>query len=209
MLTFPSFSIKSTSIAQPLIGSFITAGIGAPSNQPLTLTLGNLTLGSGQYDNQVFIAGTQAYLIDPGGANAEIVTVQSILQSGSNSNQIALGPKTNVTPGGSSNPVTEHSHVSGAFGVGTWILLHVDFNSIFVQEVDGNSGTYIYIGNSISMTSTYKLIAKLAKVGSGSQPNFWNSGMGSPGNPFMSSEFWVLGGSGNASDSYNVSLNQV
>lgn len=207
LLTFPRFSVQSTSVAQPLIGSFITAGIGAPSNVPLTITLGNLTAGlgggSGQYDAQVFIPGSQALLMDPGGSNVEIVTVASLIAG--SPNQITLGPKTV----GAGNPVTEKSHVSGAFGTGTWILLHVEFNSVYVQPEDGNAGTYLYIGNQFNMTAVYKRAVKLAKVTSGSQPNDWSNTENSPGNPFVSSEFWILGGTGNNLDSYITTLTQV
>ena len=207
LLTFPRFSIKSTTVAQPLIGSYITAGIGGPSNVPLTITLGDLVAGlgagSGQYDAQIFIPGSQALLVDPGGTNVETVTVASLIAG--SPNQITLGPKTV----GAGNPVTEKSHVSGAFGTGTWILLHTEFNSVYVQPEDGNAGTYIYIGNAINMTAVYKRAVKLAKVSSGSQPNDWSNTENSPGNPFVSSEFWVLGGSGNNFDSYIATLTQV
>lgn len=207
LLTFPRFQVQSTTVAQPLTGSFITAGIGKPSNVPLTLTLGNLCANSGFSDSQVFIPGTPALLIDPSGANAEIVTVASIV-AGANVNQITLGPKTIVTPGGSSNPVTEKSHVSGIFGTGTWILLHVNANAIFVEPEDGNSGAFMYFGNAIDMTPTFNRAVKLAKVASGSQPNTFASTQSSPGNPFITSEWWVLGGSGNSSDGYCVTWTQ-
>jgi hypothetical protein len=207
LLTFPRFAVKSTSVAQPLIGSYITAGISGPSNVPLTLTLGDLTAGlgggSGQYDAQVFIPGSQALLIDPGGTNVEVVTVASLLAG--SLNQIILGPKTV----GTGNPVTEKSHVSGVFGTGTWILLHTEFNSVYVQPEDGNAGTYLYIGNQYNMTAVYKRAVKLAKVTSGSQPNDWSITENSPGNPFVSSELWVLGGTGNNFDSYITTLTQA
>ncbi len=207
LLTFPRFAVKSTSVAQPLIGSYITTGIGSPSNVPLTLTLGDLTAGlgggSGQYDAQVFIPGSQALLIDPGGTNVEVVTVASLLAG--SLNQITLGPKTV----GIGNPVTERSHVSGVFGTGTWILLHTEFNSVYVQPEDANAGTYLYIGNQYNMTAVYKRVVKLAKVTSGSQPNDWSITENSPGNPFVSSELWVLGGSGNNFDSYITTLTQA
>lgn len=209
LLAFPRFQIQSTTVAQPLIGSWITAGIGGPSNQPLTLTLGSACAGSGFSDSQVFIPGSQALLIDPNGSNAEIVTVQSIV-AGANVNQIVLGPRTGGgLSSGYDNPVTLNKHVSGGFGTGTFILLHVEFNSVYVQPEDGNSGTYLYIGNQFNMTPTYKRIVKLAKVTSGSQPNDWSNTENSPGNPFISSELWVLGGSGNSSDSYITALTQV
>ena len=207
LLTFPRFQVQSTTVAQPLTGSFITAGIGGPSNQPLTLTLGNLCTGSGFSDSQVFIPGCQAMLIDPGGGNVEIVTVASIV-GGANVNQIKLGPKTNVTAGGSSNPFTERSHVSGGFNTGTWILLHTNANAIFVQPEDGNSGTFMYFGNDIAMTPTFSRAVKLAKVASGSQPTTFSSTESSPSNPFITSEWWVLGGSGNSNDAYCVTWNQ-
>jgi hypothetical protein len=208
MLTFPRFAVQSTTVAQPMIGSFITAGIGAPAGQLLTLTLGNLCAGSGVSDSQLFIPGQEALLIDPGGINAETVRVKSIV-AGANVNQIVIGPKTNVMASGRANPVTENPHVSGVFGTGTWILLHVQFNSIFLQPEDGGAGAFLYFGNSIFMTPTYKRAVKLASVASGSQPNSFSSTQSSPGDPFTSSEWWALGGSGNSNDSYMVTLNQA
>ena len=208
MLTFPRFAVQSTTVAQPMIGSFITAGIGAPSDQLLTLTLGNLCAGSGFSDSQLFIPGSEALLIDPGGLRAETVRVKSIV-TGANVNQIVLGPKTNVRADGRANPVTELTHVSGAFNTGTWILLHVQFNSIFLQPEDGGAGAFMYFGSAINMTPTYKRAVKLASASSGSQPNAFSSTQSSPGDPFISSEWWVLGGSGNSNDAYIVALNQV
>ena len=208
MLTFPRFQVKSTTVAQPMVGSFITAGIGAAADRPITLTLGNLCAGSGFSDSQVFIPGGEALLIDPGSLNVETVKVQSIV-AGANVNQIVLGPKTNVMAGGRTNPVTELAHVSGAIGTGTWILLHVQFNSIFLQPEDGGAGTFMYFGSSIFMTPTYKRAVKLASVSTGSQPNSFSSTQSSPGDPFISSEWWALGGAGNSNDGYMVTLNQV
>ena len=191
-----------------MIGSFVTAGIGAPSNVPLTITLGNLYAGANLADSNIFIPGNEALLIDPGGTNMETVYVKSIV-SGANNNQIVLGPKTTVTPGGSANPVTEKSHVSGVFGTGTWILVKVDYNSIFFQPEDGNAGAFIYIGNDIGLSPTNSRIIKLAKVASGSQPNPWSNTASSPSNPFSTAELWVIGGASNNKDGYTVSLNQV
>ena len=38
--SFGVFKLQSSTVPQPLVGSWITAGIGGPSNAPLTLTLG-------------------------------------------------------------------------------------------------------------------------------------------------------------------------
>jgi hypothetical protein len=212
MLTFPRFQVQSASIAQPLIGSFITAGIGTPTaGIPLTITLGNLSENSGQYDNQIFTPGSWAVLIDPTGVNMEEVLIQSIVTGASLSlaNQLVLGPKTNVTAKGVSNPVTENPHVSGGLGVGTWILPKIDFNSILVQPEDGNAGAFIFIGNGYNMTANYKRIIKLAKVAASSQPNAWTNTCSSSGNALISSELWVLASAGGQNDAYTVSLNQV
>lgn len=207
MLTFPRFEIMGVSAPQPLIGSFITAGIGSPVNGiPTTITLGNLSESSGQNDTQIFTPGSWAVLIDPNGANVEEVIVQKII-TGAVVNQLVLGPKTSVTPGGIGNPVTENPHVSGVFGVGTWILPKLDYNSILVQPEDGNAANFLFIGNTFNFTATYKRIIKLAKVASGSQPNVWTNTCSSPGNPLISSELWILGAT--IGDAYTVSLNQV
>jgi len=198
--TFPLLHIQSTSVAQPLVGSWITAGIGAPAGSPITLTLGTVCAGSGYNDSNLFAPGDQAFLIDPNGTNYEVVSVLSI---GGIANTIIIGPQQG-SPGGVPNPVTLNKHVSGAYGTGTFIGLALDINNAFVQPEDGNAGTFVYIGNAYNMTATYHRVAKMPKVPSTQNPYYWNSSLTTGVNPVHTSELWILGGSGNSSDGYNV-----
>ena len=156
---------------------------------PITLTLGTATAASGIQDgNGIFSSGDWAWLVDPNGANQEAVRIQSV-----SGNTITLGPTTMVTPGGTSNPVTQRTHVSGAFGVGTFILLKTNANDLIITFEDGVATQWLYIGNAWNMTANVYRIAKLAGVAANAQPYTWNVNETSAGGPFDTSEIWVLG----------------
>lgn len=195
-LTFSQFKIQSTTVAQPLLGSWITAGISAPSMQPITVSLGSVSNTTGIGDaNGIFTVGDDVMLVDPGGLNIEHARI-----SGLGFNTVTLG----AMAVGATNPVTRKTHVSGAFGTGTFILPHKDVNNISVSFEDGATGSWLYVGNQWNMTATYRRISKLAKVASNAMPNVWTATENSPGNPFRTSELWTLGTSTN--DLYNVTL---
>jgi hypothetical protein len=200
-------ALQSTSVAQPLVGSWITAGIGATAGVPITVTLGTATAGGGSTTdaNVLFTAGQEAWLIDPNGSHAESVIVGSI-PSGTG-NTLVLAPKHCSVGDSGYAPVTQYPHVSGAFGTGTFIIPKFNVNSVFVQMADNGAGAYTYFGNSVLMTATYRCIIKLAKVATGVQPYFWSSTETSPGNAFDTSELWVLGGTGLSGDGYIPSFN--
>jgi len=185
-------SVQSTTVPQPLLGSWITAGIGAPATRPITLTPGNDA-------TNLFHPGDPAWIIDPNGANAEAVLI-----SGVSGNTVTLGPQSSMDALGGANPVTRSTHVSGAFGVGSFILLNFDVNNVYVSFEDGATGAWLYLGNAINMTATYRRFAKLAKVAAGTQPQAYGAAESSPGNPFRTSEFWVLGT--NVGDLYNAAF---
>lgn len=200
--SYATLHVQSTTVAQPLVGSWITAGIGAPSDVPLTLTLGTASQGSGPNDAEaIFSQGDPVWLLDPG----TLIGEPAIITSVNTSNQVVLGPQ-NASPGGHNNPVTRLSHVSGAFGTGTWILLKQMVNNLFVQLEDGTGSTYVYIGNSPAMTATYRRVVKLAKVSSGQNPYNWSATENFGGNPFDISELWILGGANNSLDGYTPSF---
>jgi hypothetical protein len=189
------------------MGSWIVSGIGGPSNVPFTVTLGDAAAASGFTDAQaIFRTGDPVWLIDPNGKNAEPAMVTSV--SGAVTNQITLGNQ-QTSGGGVANPVTLNSHVSGVLGTGTFILLKQPANNVYVQMEDNTGGTFSYIGDSYAMTATYRRIVKLAKVSSGTQPQSWTATEYFGGNPFDSSELWILGGSGNSNDGYTPSLELV
>ena len=195
-LTFAAMTVQSTSVAQPIVGSWISAGIGPPTDVPITITLGTISV-TGSDATNLFRAGQEAWLINVDGSGAESVIVGAV-----SANTLTLNPKHLATRDAAISPVTQYSHFSGAFGTGTFIAPHLQVNSAFVQAEDGGGSTYIYIGNQWNFTATYRRLAKLAKVATGVQPYFWNSTETSPGNPFLSSEIWILGGTGLTTDAY-------
>jgi len=198
-------NIQSTSQAQPAIGSVITAGIGAPAGVPITVTLGTISAGGGSTsDASLFTAGQEAWLVNVNGTNAESVIVGTVNVA---ANTLVLAPKHCSVGDSGYAPVTQFSHVSGAFGTGTFIIPKFNVNSVFVQMADNGAGAYTYFGNSVLMTATYRCIIKLAKVATGVQPYFWSSTETSPGNAFDTSELWVLGGTGLSGDGYTASFN--
>ena len=188
--------VQSTTVAQPLIGSWITAGIGAPSRVPLTITLGTAT------DNNTdaldfFQVGDPVLLINPNGANAETCRIQSIASGAGNT--VTLGPQND-----NGNNVTRYSHVSGVFGTGTFIALATDNQNFYVQYEDGATGAWLYLGNQYNMTAIFHRFTKLAKVPAGVQPYSYSASENFFGAPFRMSEIWVLGTS--VGDLFNVSL---
>jgi len=172
---------------QPLLGSWIASGAGitAPSKQPLVLTLGT-ACASGNDATQLFGYGDPVLLIDPNGANGENCRIQSV-----SSNTVTLGPQND-----DQNWVTRNPHVAGAFGTGTFIMLAIDVNNIYLQTEDANAGAWFYIGNQYNFTAAFKRISKLAKVASGVQPYSYSASENFFGAPFRTSELWVLGTSG-------------
>lgn len=199
-LTYATMKIQSATVAQPLVGSWVTAGAGftAPCGVPITLTLGTQSK-TGNDAAQLFTPGP-AWLIDPNGANAEAVWIQKILN-----NTVTLGPQSLVCSAGQTSIVTAHSHVAGAFGTGTFILPKVMVNNVFFQPLDGDTGP-LYLGNQYNFTADFRCIVEVAAVAASTQPIAYNSSESSPGNPFDTSELWVR--SAAANDYYRVCFNQ-
>lgn len=190
--TFAEFALQSSSVPQPLVGSWITAGIGAASKVPINVTLGTQTVSPNVDATAVFKAGEHALLVDPAGTNVEDVAITAILSA----DRVTIGLQNQT------NVATRFAHASGVFGTGCFILPHILFNNLYVQPEDGNTGA-LYVGNAFNMTATFRRIVKLWFVGTGAQPVDFGSTMGMAGNPFDLSELWALGTSG---DKYTVAL---
>lgn len=191
--------VAATNTPQPMFGSWVTAGAGftAPSDSPLTLTLGT-EANAGNDATQLFVAGEAVWLLDPNGTHGETAYLSSI-----SGNTVTLGPKTSSGLSGR-NPVTEYPHVVGGIGVGTFIFPKQMFNNYLINLEDGGTGAFLYLGNAYNMTTAFRRFYKLAKTTAGVQPQFYDAGMFSAGNSFDLSELWVYG---TANDTYNVSLN--
>src|SRR4029077_11537680 len=82
------------------------------------------------------------------------------------------------------------------FGTGTFIMLNIDANNLYLQFEDGATGQWLYIGNAFNFTATSHRVVKLSKVPANSQPIEWRSTENFYGSPFRVSELWSLGTTG-------------
>lgn len=183
-------TLRGTNVPQPAYGSWITASTGniaKPAGAPITFTLGNASAGNDAA--LMFRNGEPAWLIDPGGLNAEQVTIATVLN-----NTVTLGPKT-TTNTKTTYPFTENPHVAGALGTGTYILAKQESNNILIIYGDGSAGPWLYIGSGPQFTTT-QYIYKIAFATTGTQPPYWNSGQFSPGNPMEAADLFVQGTTG-------------
>src|ERR1700692_1795715 len=118
--TFAALAIQSSTVPMPLVGSWITANIDGPTDIPITITLGTASV-SGNDAAQLFRAGEEAWLINVDGSGAESVIVGAV-----SANTLTLNPKHLATRDSSVSPVTQYSHIGGAFGTGTFIAPNID-----------------------------------------------------------------------------------
>jgi len=198
--TYAQFKIQSTSTAQPVVGSWVTAGFpGVPTKGSVTLTLGT-ALASGNDASVIFAGGGLAWLVDPGdttGTSGEEVSIQSV-----SGNTVTLFPKRN-------GEVLKYNHVNGAFGTGTFIIPIIEMNSFYIQSVPGNAG-FIYFGSNLGLLtpsgspSFRHGIARINKVASTIQPVDFSSAFSFFGNQISSQELWII--ADNANDQYQATF---
>lgn len=181
--------IKATNTPQPAFGSWVTAGAGlnAPSDVPIILTLGDASDVADNDATQLFKAGEEAWLVNPDNTHGEPVKIMSIA-----GNTVTLGPQTTVTPT-RSNPVTLFAHPVGPVGTGAYLIPKQLSNNVLVWYEDGGTGPWLYIGKTPDFTSTINRLFKLAFTTTGTPPAFWNAGLFSPGDPIDLSELYVSG----------------
>jgi len=191
--------VASSSQPQPAFGSWVTAGAGlaAPSDVPITLTLGT-ACASGNDAAQLFVAGEPAWIVKPDNSLFETVFIKSVTN-----NTLVLGNQTLSTPT-RDNYVTLNAYPVGAIGTGAFLIPKPNFNNIIVVYEDGGTGPWLYMGKGPLFTSAINRIFKLPNVASGVYPAYWNSAMSSPGNPFDLSEIYIRGTAG---DQFTTSLN--
>jgi len=202
------FEIASSTVPQPMFGSWVTAvspvnGFANPSGAPLTLTLGTAQ-SSGDDALQIFAPGEEAWLVDPSNTNAGGVHGEAVRIATISGNTVTLGPKTITTSNGITYPFTEYPHVAGVIGTGSYIIPKQMLNNYLIDLEDGATGPFLYLGNKQGMTATLWRYYKLGIVASDVQPYFYDTSMTSAGNPFDLSELYVLGTAG---DLYSVSIN--
>jgi len=192
-------AVASSTQPQPAFGSWVTAGAGlaAPSDVPITLTLGT-ACASGNDAAQLFVAGEPAWIVKPDNSVAETVFIKSV-----SNNTLVLGNQTLSTPT-RNNYVTLNSYPVGAIGTGAFLIPKPNFNNIIVVYEDNGAGPWLYIGKSPTFTTSVNRIFKLPNVASGTFPTFWNAGMFSPGNPYDLSELYIRGTLG---DQFTTVLN--
>jgi hypothetical protein len=192
--TFSVMAAQSSTVPQPLIGSWITAGIGAASANPFTVTLGAQTVSPNVDATSIFNFGDHALLVDPAGTNVEDVMISSVLN-----NTVTIGVQNQTSV------ATRFAHASGIFGTGCFIILHSLVNSLYLQMQDGSTGPD-YLGNAFNMTAIFRRIVKMKGIASGAQPIDYTATLNFFGNPIDISELWLLGV---ATDQYNASLSIV
>jgi hypothetical protein len=197
-----TFALGITNTPQPLLGSWVTAAAAGvnfakPSQVPIQITLGTASSAGNDAAN-IFIPGEQAWLLDPNGQHGETVNIG--LVSGNN---VTLYPSTDSSAQGGINPVTRFPHVTGALGVGSYLMPKQMANNFLVTFEPGGTGAFMYIGCSWVMTAAAFRIFELSKVAAGVQPQYYSSAMFSPANPFDMSEIFVYG---TATDVWNVSV---
>ncbi len=200
----PPAKTQSTTVAQPLIGSWITATsspMGGLTSAPITLTLGTADDGPNTDARDFFQPGDEVMIINPNGANAEKCRIGSI--PADSSDTIVLAPISSQY----GNYYTTLVHPVGAFGTGAFISLSTPFNNFVVTYEDGASGQWLYLGNQYNMSATFHRFWKLAKVAANTQPFYYSATESYFGMPYNTSEIWVLGTA--TSDLYTVSLNII
>lgn len=206
--TSGKFTVASSTIPQPLFGSWVTAvspatGFQQAASAPLVLTLGTAQ-AAGNDASQIFQQGEPAWLVDPSGSNKGGVHGETVTIAAISGNTLTLGPKTSQPANGQiAAPFTEYPHVAGVVGTGSWIIPKQLLNNFLVQYETGGTGSYLYLGNSMLMTATLWRFFEMAAQASG-QPSFYTASMTSPGNPYDLSELWVFGTAG---DSWTASIN--
>jgi hypothetical protein len=189
--TFASMAIQSSTVPQPLVGSWATAGLGAASTIPIVVTLGTQTVTPNVDATSIFTVGDHALLIDPAGTNVEDVFISAVA-----ANTVTIGVQNQT------GVATRFAHASGAFGTGCFISLKAAFNNLYLQIEDGDTGPF-YLGNAFNMTATFRRIVKIRAVAAGAQAIDFGSTMGFGGNPYDLSELWALG---IITDKYSVAL---
>lgn len=196
--TFATMKLQSSSVAQPLVGSWITAGLTGPVAQPTVVTLGT-ACNAGNDATQLFYLTDEAWLINVDGSGTESVRISALF-----GNTLTIGLKNNGLGAQGQGTGTINTHASGAFGTGTFIIPKTYVNNLLVAREDGQTGTWMYLGNAWNMTASYRRIFKLANVGSGSQPISYSASESYGGNPYDTSELWVFG---TANDLYTPVFN--
>jgi hypothetical protein len=189
---FKYFTIQSGGTPQPVIGTYLTASITQPVinaanppgndyQNPVTMTVADSSMFVGF--NWLNVIDVSTYATE----RAEIITVPS---------------STTVTVQGLKN-----IHTGGSYGTGAWVSLGVPAQSLYIQGLDGNSGS-LYIGTSPQMSKSTGLyvIAKMVIVTSGLQPyDFCTSRQGLADTEVIS-QYWIDGTTG---DSYLPSIGAV
>ena len=170
--TFKKYTVAAAGTPQPLVGTTLTAATPASPNGAITVAVAD----SSPWD--LYGEGFSAKFNVPVyavfgklGANEERVPVLQVVDS------------THITV----------AYLNLTHASGDYVRLGAAVNSVYVQSADGNTGNFLYIGNSPSMVKasmTY-VIAKLAKVATGSQPTEFSDTRTFGGNPSDAANWWI------------------
>lgn len=186
---FKYFTIQTGGIPQPLIGTWLTAALTTPvvnasynantqTSSPVILTVN---------DSSMFAGFNWLNVIDP----TTFATERAMI--------LAVPSSTTVQVQGLRN-----AHPGGAYGTGAWVALGTFAESVYVQGLDGNTGS-LFIGTGPQMVTAtgVQVLKKLVKVTAATQPNevlFSQSGLA---DSETLSQFWIDGTTG---DSYLPSI---
>lgn len=190
---FKYFTIQAGGTPQPLIGTVLSTAVTAAQAAALSLQGGLIqnSISLHVADSSMFIGAQYLSLIDP-----------STYATESKLRVMAVPDSTHVVVTGLKN-----AHPGGAYGTGSWVALGNNAQQVYVQALDGNTGS-LYLGTSAQMvTSTgVFVIAKLMKVGSGVQPYDFSTSRQGLADAESVSQYWI---DGTTSDSYLPSLGLV
>jgi len=172
--TFKKYTIAATGTPQPLVGTTLSAAAPA-SPGPITVAVADASpwdiysLGFGAASFPLI------YAVFDVGSFQERARVLKVVDG------------THITV----------DQLNFAHASGKYVRLGAAVNSTYVQTTDGNTGNFLYIGNSPNMakaTMTY-CIAKLAKVAALSQPTEFSDTRTFGANPSDASNWWIDGDS--------------
>jgi len=175
--TSKKFTIQAGGTPQPLVGTWITAGISPPTPDSAGNTLTNIAVN----DSSMFKDkhGDYAYIVSAALTLPERVLVQSVPDG------------THITVRNLQNTRT-----GGAFGAGDFVSLSLAVNSCYVQCTPANAAI-LYIGSQGIVKATYvNVIAILQPSGAAIQPFEFSDTRYYGPNPSASSDFWIDGTTG-------------
>jgi len=172
--TFKQYTIAAAGTPQPLVGTTLSAAVAASPGQPVTVAVADASPWDiyGQGFAAAFDVPVYAVFGKLGASEERVRVLQVVDGTHIKVDQLAF------------------AHANAIY-----VRLGAAVNSVYVQSKDGNTGNFLYIGNSPNMvkaTMTYCL-AKLAKVAALSQPTEFSDTRTGAWNPGDAANCWIDG----------------